>query len=119
MVAVAFRDIDFEATLGDDELRLRGTANGRSAERLEQLIAQTHQALIGRRAPRFTIDLRAVATMSDICFNLLVSWIGMIHALPVHQRYRLVFAIDPSTTWQRRSVVTLSSMAADVVKLQS
>jgi len=119
VVAAAIRELDFEAAVDGDELRLRGTANGRSAERLQQLIVQTHRAAVDRGTAHFTIDLRRVAAMSDICFNILVWWIGMVQDLPVEQRYRMLFAIDPATSWQRRSVVTLSSMAVDVVKLPS
>lgn len=119
MVAVAISGTDFEAAVEGDELRLRGTADGRSAERLEDLINRTHRALLARRATTFRIDLREVALMSDSCFNVFVAWIGQIQMLPAAERYQLAFAIDPGTAWQRRSVVTMSSVAADVVKLDS
>jgi ABC-type transporter Mla MlaB component len=118
MVAVAIRERDFEAAVHNSELVMRGCANGRSAERLERLIDETHRQLIAHGATTFVIDIRQVAQMSDICFNVLVDWIGRIQKLPTSSRYRLAFAIDPATTWQRRSVVTLASMAVDVVKLE-
>jgi hypothetical protein len=119
VVAVAIRELDFEASVDGDQLRLCGTANGRSAEQLEELIAQTHRALIEKRATVFNVDLREVALLSESCFDVFVMWIGLIQMLPPEQRYRLAFAIDPELAWQRRSVVTLSSVANDVVKLES
>jgi hypothetical protein len=118
MVVAGTREIDFELAVDRSELVLRGSANGRSALRLERLVDDTHRELIERGATTFVIDLRRVAQMSDICFNILVAWIARIQALPPARRYRLAFAIDPGIAWQRRSVVTLASMAVDVVKLE-
>jgi hypothetical protein len=119
VVAAAIRKYDFEAFLDRDLLRLRGSADGRSAEQLEELVTQAHRALQARHAPACTIDLREVAIMSDSCFNVLATWIDWIHAMPVAERYELRFAIDPAIPWQRRTVVTLSAIASDVVKLDS
>ena len=119
MVAVAIREADFEASVSTDQLRLCGTANGRSAEQLERLITDTHRALTEAGTTEFNVDLRELALLSESCFDVFVMWIGLIQLLPPDKRYRLQFAIDPDVGWQRRSVVTLSSVAAGVVKLES
>ncbi len=118
-VAAAIRDSDFEAWVDGGGLRMRGTADGRSAERLEDLVTQTHRTLIARQTRAFTIDLRQLAQLSDSCFNVFVTWIGLVQMLPEPQRYRLQFAIDPAATWQRRAVVTLSAVGTGVVELGS
>jgi hypothetical protein len=119
VVAVAIREMDFEASVDADQLRLCGTANGRSAEQLERLITDTHRSLIEAGTTEFSVDLREVALLSESCFDVFVMWIGLIQMLPPDKRYRLQFAIDPALAWQRRSVVTLSSVAAGIVKLES
>ena len=119
MVAAAIRETDFEASVSADQLRLCGTVNGRSAEQLERLITETHSAVVEAGTIEFCVDLRQVVLLSESCFDVFVMWIGLIQMLPPDKRYRLSFAIDPDLAWQRRSVVTLSSVAAGVVKLDS
>lgn len=102
-----------------DELRLRGNANGRNAERLEELVTKTHDALVARKAQAFGVDLRALEFMTASCFNVFVTWINLITALPTDQQYRLSFAIDANAGWQRRSLVTLTTLGGDIVKLRT
>lgn len=117
-VSVAIKEADFEALASAEALHLRGNANGRNAERLESLISQIHTDLVARHAVTFDIDMRSLEFMTAACFNVFVTWINLIGALPAGQRYQLLFAIDPSAGWQRRSLVTLSTLSNDLVKMR-
>jgi hypothetical protein len=114
-VGLAIKESDFEAVMSGDSLVLRGNANGRNAERLEYLISQVHTDLIGRQAMAFDVDMRGLEFMTAACFNVFVTWVNLIAALPGGQRYQLRFAIDDAVGWQRRSLVTLSSLGSDIV----
>jgi len=116
---VSIKESDFEASVIGGELHLRGNANGRNAERLEDLITRTHNDLIARKAPTFAVDMRGLEFMTASCFNVFVTWINLISALPPEQRYQLSFAIDANAGWQRRSLVTLTTLGSDVVKLRT
>ena len=110
------KESDFEAAVHGAVLRLRGNANGRHADTLEELITKTHADLIARASRVFTVDLRGLEFMTAACFNVFVTWINIINSLPAEQRYRLEFMINSDAGWQRRSLVTLSSLGSEVVK---
>ena len=118
-MSAGIKESDFEASVSTDELHLRGNANGRNAERLEELVAKTHDELVARKAASFSVDMRALEFMTASCFNVFVTWINLIAALPAEQQYSLSFAIDPDAGWQRRSLVTLTTLGGDIVKLRT
>jgi hypothetical protein len=116
------RDPDFVAEIEQTEsieLRLSGSADISTRERLEALIQRLHGQLEADGASAVRVDLRQLEFMSAASFTALVSWLSLVHELPPERRYRIRFQSNPLIRWQRRSLGTLSCFATDVVAIDT
>jgi len=121
MGELAIRDLDFEAATRLDatpELRLVGSADTAIVKQLAALIEELHGRLVSAGVRDIVVDIRSLEFMNASCFNVLVNWLGLIHELEPHQRYRLHFTTNHSIPWQRRSLHTLSCFATDLVVVE-
>ena len=120
VVELAIRDLDFEAAAQVEpgaNVRLSGNADSAIVAQLTKLITDLHDALVEAQRERVTVDIRTLEFMSASCFNVLVSWLGLIQDQPPGRRYQLTFAINDAIPWQRRSLRTLSCFATDLVEV--
>ena len=118
---LSIQELDFEAAAQQQEagtaLRLTGNADGRIVAALTSLVSSLHDQLRQDEARHIDIDISHLEFMNASCFNVFVSWLGLINDLPPDQRYELRFATNPAIPWQRRSLKTLWCFATDLVVL--
>jgi hypothetical protein len=122
---LAVRDLDFvaEARLtgdsGNAEVTLGGNADSAIAPRLESFVTDLHEQLVKATRRQVKVDIRGLEQLHASCFDVLVSWLGLVNELPPDQRYQLHFATNGSIAWQKRSLHTLSGFATDLVSVES
>ena len=63
------------------------------------------------------MDLTGCRFMNSSCFKALLGWLTAIADLPPDARYKLRFAWDGETYWQRRGLQALKAYAVDLVEL--
>jgi len=114
----AVREHDFEAAVsfGDVvELRLSGSSNVGAAVPFQHLVDQFHTAICDATITDVVVDIVTLEFMNAACFNVFVSWLGLITELQPERRYRLRFRSNANIRWQQRSLHTLSCFATDLV----
>ena len=119
---LVLRTGDFEtaAEVGADSLiRISGNADGAIVGPFEQLILDLHARLVGANGRAIGVDISQLEFMNAACFNVFVTWLGVINDLPPEQRYQLCFRSNPAIPWQRRSLRTLACFATDLVTFES
>ena len=112
------QELDFEAvgrTIPTPELQLTGNADGRIVTALQQLVTSLHQHLCEANATAITVDLSQLEFMNATCFNVFVTWLGLVNDLPPEKRYKLQFVTSATIPWQKRSLRTLWCFATDLV----
>jgi hypothetical protein len=115
----AVHSADFEAVAESLPfgLRLVGNADGRVIEELAALVASLHDQIAAAGAQVVAVDIRQLEFMNASCFNVFVTWLGLINELASERRYALRFATNPAIPWQRRSLRTLSCFATDLISV--
>jgi hypothetical protein len=106
---------EFSAFFEQLELRLAGDAEKSIAVRLDRLVKQVHELIVGSTAKQVHVDWSALEFMSAACVNVFASWVMSIAALDTKQRYQLRFRINPTLAWQERSVDALAQLAPGIV----
>ena len=122
---LALRDLDFvaEARLagesGGAEVSFQGNADSAIAPRLASFVTDLHEQLVKAARRQITVDIRALEQLHTSCFNVLVSWLGLVSELAPDERYQLTFTTNGAIPWQKRSLHTLSCFATDLVTVES
>ena len=109
----------FRATPGaaGPELHLTGSADARATSELEEFLRRVHAEARRREASEVVVDLSGCRFMNSSCFKAFLGWLTAIADLAPDARYRLRFAWDGSSYWQRRGLAALKAYAADLVQL--
>jgi hypothetical protein len=113
------RDFAVESEIGNGTVRARfsGNADIDAIAPLRDLMSRIHAELVRVSAREIEIDLRDLEFMNAACMKLFVNWVSEILEGPEDQRYRLRFVSNPDVRWQRRSLMALQCLTADVVIL--
>ncbi len=123
MAIAAVHDVDFaaEASVGEGMLDAVVTGNADLNVRLalERFLAAVHEEARSRKVRHVSLDLRKLAFMNSSCLKSLVVWVTQIQDLPADQRYQVKLLSSPTLYWQKRSLVAISSLAADIVTIES
>jgi hypothetical protein len=99
------------------ELRLTGSADSRATSELEAFLGRAHAAAQRLAVPEVVIDLRQCRFMNSSSFKAFLGWLAAIADLPPEARYRLRFAWDAGSYWQRRGLQALRAYATELVVL--
>jgi anti-anti-sigma factor len=109
----------FSAVTHERQLRVRltGAADARANSELETFVRSVHEE-VGRLGVReVVVDMTGLSFMSSSCLKAFVGWLSAIQELEPGQRYRVRFAWDEKSYWQRRSLQALKSFANEVVQV--
>jgi len=120
--ALAIHELDFEASAtldGVAELRLSGSADTTIVPKLSSLVEALHGKLVAASHHHVVVNIRSLEFMNASCFNVFVTWIGLVHELEPGRRYQLRFQTNTAIPWQRRSLHTLSCFATDLVVVEA
>lgn len=99
------------------QLHLAGSADARATAELETFVRHLHAEARRLGVAEVVVDLRGCTFMSSSCFKAFLGWLAAIADLPLEARYRIRFAWDDSSYWQRRGLQALKSYAVDLVQL--
>ena len=100
---------------GPCELRFEGTlANHNSQVELKRNITALHGRIVAEGCSMMTVDVRGLQFVDSSAIRLFVDWI----ARASEAKYKIVFLIDPTMTWQRLSFSVLKSLASDAVEIR-
>ena len=98
---------------------LSGNADLNARLALERFLASVHEETDEQELRKVVVDLRQLAFMSSSCLKCLVVWMTRIQALPPTRRYRVTFLSSPDRYWQGRSLRAISSLAPEIVTIES
>jgi hypothetical protein len=123
MAIAAVHDLDFaaEANVSDGVLQatVSGNADLNVRLALERFLAAVHDEARAQKLRTVSLDVRRLAFMNSSCLKSLVVWVTQIQDLPAEQRYQVTVRSSPSLYWQKRSLVAISSLASDIVTIES
>ena len=104
---------------GELAVQLVGIGDDDTIDAIDELFARAHMEALRARAPRVTIDIRALEYMSSSCFKSLLIWITDIEELAPEKQYQLLFVINDQLHWHRRSMQSLRSFATSLIRVTS
>jgi len=123
MAIAAVHDVDFaaEASVNDGVLlaTVSGNADLNVRLALERFLAAVHAEARSQSLRQVNLDVRKLAFMNSSCLKSLVVWVTQIQDLPAEQRYQVTLLSSPTLYWQKRSLVAISSLASDIVTIES
>lgn len=99
------------------QFRLTGSADARATFDLEEFVKHMHTEARRLAVPEVVVDLNDCSFMNSSCFKAFLSWLAAIAELAPDARYKIRFAWDNSSYWQRRGLQALKSYAVDLVQL--
>jgi hypothetical protein len=94
---------------------LLGNADMKALHALQIYTRQLHEEAVRVACRRVDVDIRALYFMNSSCLKALVVWIAAVRDLPAEKRYAIHFLSNSHLAWQRRSLTSLQSFAADIV----
>jgi hypothetical protein len=80
---------------------------------LKQHLADLHDRIVADGCRVITADVQGLRFVDSSAIRLFVDWISR-----ATYKYKIVFLIDPATTWQRLSFSVLQSMAPESVEVR-
>jgi hypothetical protein len=96
------------------EIRFEGTlASAMVQNELKHHLAEMHDRILTDGCRVITADVQGLQFVDSSAIRLFVDWISR-----ATYKYKIVFLIDPGTTWQRLSFSVLQSMAPDSVEVR-
>jgi hypothetical protein len=98
-------------------VRLVGSAESSAMAPLGDLLGRLHGEAVRLAVREVTIDMRELEFMNSSCFKAFVSWVGELRDMDPGRQYRIRFLSDEHKHWQRPSLGTLRSVAADLVQI--
>lgn len=120
---VSARTADFSvaATCRDGTIaaQVAGTADLNAKKALDDYLAELHEMATSNRVVEVVMDVRNLTFMNSSCLKGFVTWICLVQGAPPESRYRITLQSSPLIHWQRRSLLALSCLAADVVTVRS
>jgi hypothetical protein len=100
---------------GSCELRFEGTlANHQARFELKRNIVALHERIVAEGCAAMTVDVRGLQFVDSSAIRIFVDWI----ARASEAKYKIVFLIDPTMTWQRLNFSALQSMATDAIEIR-
>ncbi|MET0592882.1 MAG: hypothetical protein ABW133_09295 [Polyangiaceae bacterium] len=96
------------------EIRFEGTlASAMVQNEFKHHLADMHDRIIADGCRVITADVQGLQFVDSSAIRLFVDWISR-----ATYKYKIIFLIDPGTTWQRLSFSVLQSMAPDSVEVR-
>jgi len=99
------------------QFRITGSADARATSDLEAFVKHMHAEARRLGVPEVVVDLHGCTFMNSSCFKAFLGWLAAIADLPPDAQYKIRFAWDDSSYWQRRGLQALKSYAVDLVQL--
>jgi len=100
---------------GSCALRFEGRlANQQVQAELKRNILALHQRIVGDGCQTMTVDVQGLQFVDSSSLRIFVDWIGRA----AEAKYKIVFLIDPTMTWQRLSFSALSALGTDAVEVR-
>jgi len=97
--------------------QLSGSADARATSELEAFVRHMHDEARRLAVSEVVVDLNGCKFMNSSCFKAFLVWLTQIAELAPDDRYKLRFAWDGSSYWQRRGLQALKAYAVDLVQL--
>ncbi len=95
-------------------IRFEGSlASAMVRNELKHHLSDMHDRIVADGCPVITVDVQMLQFVDSSAIRLFVDWISR-----ATYKYKIVFLIDPGTTWQRLSFSVLQSMAPDSVEVR-
>jgi hypothetical protein len=120
---LSVRGVDFSASAvcedGSIAAQVAGTADLGTKKVLDDYLADLHKMATSNRVAKVVMDVRDLSFMNSSCLKGFVTWICLVQAAPLESRYRIALRSSPQIHWQRRSLLALSCLAADLVTVLS
>ena len=85
--------------------------------RVGTLIEALHTELLAVHAKVVVIDLVLLEFMNAAGINVFVRWLDAVHAIPPERQYKLRFAINTASLWQRSTLASLTRFAPDLISV--
>lgn len=99
------------------QFRLTGSADARATPDLAEFLKQLHEVARRLSVPEVVVDLNACNFMNSSCFKAFLGWLSAISELPEDAQYKLRFAWNGGSYWQRRGLHALKAYAVNLVQL--
>jgi hypothetical protein len=68
-------------------------------------------------AKMVAVDFAGLTFVNSSCFKEFVVWLSTVSGRPAAEHYRMQFITNPAVRWQRASVHSLATFAADLVQI--
>jgi hypothetical protein len=98
------------------EVRLVGSAETVSIDKLNTYLEDLHRVAIEEEIGEVVFDVRALDFMSAACFRSMIAWVTLLQRTP---KYRARFVCDSRRRWLRRSLENLASFGGELVRISS
>ena len=85
---------------------------------LQAHLRRIHEVALSRKLTRLTVDMRKLTFVNSSALRLFIDWVGWLKR-ETDKRYRLIFVIDPTVTWQKTSFGALRSIAGDIIDVRT
>ena len=99
------------------QFHITGSADARATPELETFVKHMHGEARRLTVPEVVVDLSGCTFMNSSCFKAFLSWLSAIAELAPEAQYKLRFAWDDNSYWQRRGLQALKAYAADLIQL--
>src|SRR5215212_8196294 len=84
------------------QFRLTGSADARATPDLENFVKHVHTEARRLSVPEVVVDLNGCSFMNSSCFKAFLGWLAAIGDLSPEAQYKVRFAWDGTSYWQRR-----------------
>ena len=120
-LSVETRDFSARAEAGQGRMltHLTGTADAAVKSALQDFIVQLDVQARSLAVTELRLDLRKLEFMNSACLRVFATLILGAKDLPRSGRYNIVLVSNPEVLWQRRSLPALSSLAPEMVSVQT
>ena len=97
------------------QFRLTGSADARATSELEAFVKHMHTEARRLAVSEVVVDLSGCNFMNSSCFKAFLSWLAAIGDLSPDAQYKIRFAWDDGSYWQRRGLQALKAYAVNLV----
>src|SRR5262245_39758507 len=89
---------------GGLKFRLTGSADARASPEREACVRHVHTEARRLAVSEVVVDLNECSFMNSSCFKAFLGWLSAIGDLSPESQYKVRFAWDDSSYWQRRGL---------------
>jgi hypothetical protein len=99
------------------QFHLTGSVDARATSDLEGFVKHVHAEARRLAVPEVVVDLSGCTFMNSSCFKAFLGWLAAIADLAPDAQYKLRFAWNADSYWQRRGLQALKAYAVNLVQM--